>query len=183
MIIGLSGYARSGKDEVAKILVQEYGYERVAFADAIRHLLYELNPVIVNDDLSRSSTVKDLVDEEGWDIAKSDPEVRLLLQNLGVGARKIIDEEVWIKTALNYVASGSKIVVTDVRFSNEAEALKKLDAQLWRISRSGVNAINKHVSETAMDDYKFDQILKNEGTLEDLQVMVRNRVKFALNAD
>lgn len=183
MIIGLSGYARSGKDEVAQVLVQEYGYERVAFADAIRHLLYELNPVMVNDDLSRSSTIKDLVDEEGWDVAKAEPEVRLLLQNLGVGARKIIGEDVWVDTALRYIVPGSKVVITDVRFPNEAKAIRHLYGQMWRIRRSGVEAVNSHISEVALDDYKFDQILKNEGTLEELHKLVRERVKFALNAD
>ena len=181
MIIGLSGYARSGKDEVAKILVQEYGYERVAFADAIRHLLYEMNPIVINDDVV--SNLKDLVDELGWDDTKKDPEVRLLLQDLGVGARKIIGEDVWVTTALRYVASGSKIVVTDVRFPNEAKAIRELDGQMWRITRSGVSAVNNHISENAMDEYKFDQILKNEGTLDELHELVRNRVRFALNAN
>ena len=37
MIIGLSGYARSGKDTVAELLVLNYGFKRVAFADGIRH--------------------------------------------------------------------------------------------------------------------------------------------------
>jgi dephospho-CoA kinase len=40
MIIGLTGYAQSGKDTVANILVENYGYQRVAFADPIRALLY-----------------------------------------------------------------------------------------------------------------------------------------------
>mgnify|MGYP006283771541 FL=1 len=43
MIIGLTGYAQSGKDTVASLLVEHYGYERVAFADKIRSFLYEMN--------------------------------------------------------------------------------------------------------------------------------------------
>ena len=183
MIIGLSGYARSGKDEVAKILVQEYGYERVAFADPIRRMLYELNPVIVESNLLDSVTLQNLVDSQGWDEAKKDPEVRLMLQNLGVSARKIISEDVWVETALRYVVEGSKVVITDVRFPNEAKAISRLHGQMWRISRSGVSAVNNHISESALDDYKFNQILKNEGTLESLQELVRNRVKYALNVD
>ena len=39
-IVGLSGYARSGKDEAAKVLVEEFGFTRVAFADKLREVLY-----------------------------------------------------------------------------------------------------------------------------------------------
>ncbi len=45
MIIGLTGYAQSGKDTVANILVERYGFTRVAFADKIREFLYETNPM------------------------------------------------------------------------------------------------------------------------------------------
>ena len=49
MIIGLSGYARSGKDTVAETLVNEYGFKRVAFADKIKDLLYTMGDVITLD--------------------------------------------------------------------------------------------------------------------------------------
>ena len=50
MIIGLTGYAQSGKDSVADILVKNYGYTRIAFADPIRKLLYETNPAVKDGD-------------------------------------------------------------------------------------------------------------------------------------
>jgi hypothetical protein len=46
MIIGLSGYARSGKDTVAELLVLNYGFKRMAFADGIRESLIALNPIL-----------------------------------------------------------------------------------------------------------------------------------------
>ena len=73
MIIGLTGFARSGKDSVAKVLVDQYGFTRVAFADKIRELLYEVNP-IVNDS---NFTLQGVVNEFGWEDAKVlFPEVR-----------------------------------------------------------------------------------------------------------
>jgi dephospho-CoA kinase len=45
MIVGISGYARSGKDEAAKALV-EMGFERRAFADKLREFLLALNPMV-----------------------------------------------------------------------------------------------------------------------------------------
>ena len=49
VIIGLSGYAQSGKDTVANILVQHYGYKRVAFADKIRECLFALCLLYTSD--------------------------------------------------------------------------------------------------------------------------------------
>ena len=184
MIIGLSGYARSGKDEVAKILVSEFNFERVAFADAIRDLLYQTNPLI------GVTRLQIMIDAVGWDIAKQHPDVRSYLQNLGVGARKLFGENFWINQALNphiyehpIVGVNKNIVVTDVRFTNEAEIINSLGGQVWRIRRQGVEPVNQHVSEVALDDYKFDQILKNEGSLDELSNLVRKRVSLSLNAD
>jgi len=68
-----------------------------------------------------------------------------------------------------------KWIITDVRFPNEAEAIKKRDGILIRIDRNYVSTerLNRiqqrHSSETALDDYDgFDNTIFNNGTLEDL---------------
>jgi len=178
MIIGLSGYARSGKDEVAKILVEEYGYKRIAFADNIRKLLYATNPQVGGNRLQF------LVEDYGWDVAKSQPEVRHLLQSLGVAARNLFGEDFWINSALRHLEIQKNYVITDVRFANEADTIKlNVESQIWRIKRNGVEAVNGHVSEHDMDTYQVDMILKNEGTLEDLRTLVRKRMEISLNAN
>jgi len=172
MIIGLTGYARSGKDSVAKVLVEQYEFTRVAFADKIKDLLVEMDPILENGHRLSST-----LEEYGWDIAKAKPEVRRLLQALGVGARKVFGKNHWIVEALKNIDQEKNYVVTDVRFINEAEWLRDIyGAQLWRIKRLGVGAINSHVSESEMDDYKVDQIFTNNGTIEDLELMIKTRM-------
>lgn len=175
MIIGLSGYAQSGKDSVAEILVNQYGYTRVAFADPIRELLYEMNPTVKDG----GYRVQGVVDGYGWDVAKTAfPEVRTLLQNLGVGARKIFGEDFWVDQALRNVTADGDYVITDVRFPNEANFIRDYEgSQIWRIKRPNVEAVNLHVSETAMDGEKVDQIFLNNGTLEDLAVLIGTRMR------
>jgi dephospho-CoA kinase len=51
MIIGLIGYAQSGKDTVANMLVDKFDFERRAFADRIREILYEMNPMVGGEPL------------------------------------------------------------------------------------------------------------------------------------
>jgi hypothetical protein len=178
MIIGLSGYSRSGKDEVAKILVEDYGFIRVAFADKIRELLYEMNPIV-----DTHYHLKSLVDAYGWDEVKRRPQVREMLQNIGLGARTLFGDMFWVNQTMDSsVLANSDIVVTDVRFINEADTLKLNGGQIWRIKRPGVDAVNGHVSEHELDGYKVEMILKNEGTLDDLRELVRRRMAL-VNAD
>ena len=171
MIIGLTGFARSGKDSVARTLVEQYEFTRVAFADPIRDLLLELDPI-----LNKGNRLSSLVTEYGWEIAKSQSEVRRLLQTLGVGARSIIDQEIWVIKALRSMSDNKNYVVTDVRFKNEMIALKLSAAQIWRVERPGVGAINNHVSESEMSTFEVDQTFINDGSLEDLEAMVKARM-------
>lgn len=175
-VIGLTGYAQSGKDTLASILVERYGYRRVAFADAIREFIYEVNPMVA---CSPTGYLKDLVNLVGWDNAKQEPQVRRLLQDLGVAARKLIDEDIWVKVALRSVSPGDRVVITDVRFENEAKHISELGGQLWRVKRSGVEAVNAHISETQMDGYKVDQIFLNNGSIDDLKFLVQVRMQDA----
>lgn len=176
MIIGLTGYAQSGKDTIAKILVENYGYTRIAFADKIREFLYETNPMF-DSVAGEPIFVRERVNRDGWEEAKKSPHIRRLLQTSGVAARKVFGENFWVQQALREVHFEGNYVITDVRFTNEADAIKKYDnAQIWRVKRLGVEAINTHESETQMDGYKADQLFSNSGSIEDLELLVKTRM-------
>ena len=105
-IIGLSGYARSGKDEAAKLLVNGHGFTRVAFADKLRECLYQLNPMCGRgwDTSDRPVVyVQDVIEEYGWDGYKETEygiEIRRLLQRLGTEAgRQTLWDSIWIDAA------------------------------------------------------------------------------------
>ena len=158
VVIGLMGYARSGKDTVAEFLAH-HGYERRAFADGVRSLAYLTDPSIAY-----------LVDKRGWEGAKSSPSVRGTLQNLGVACREVFGEDVWVDLALRDLPRLT--VVTDVRFPNEAAAIRAKGGVLWRVIRSGTGPVNDHISETALDDTKPDVLIRNNGSLADLKAEV-----------
>jgi hypothetical protein len=177
MIIGLSGYARSGKDTVAQFFVENYGYTRVAFADNIRHMLLDLNPYVgIGPSNYNHTTLSDLVALNGWEGAKQHPEVRRLLQDLGVSARNYLGEDVWINAALSTPTQNDGLVITDVRFINEAEAIKNRGGQIWRVIRPGVTAVNSHISETQMDGYSYDRIVDNSGDFKDLSIEIASLI-------
>jgi hypothetical protein len=164
LLIGLSGYARSGKDTVAELLCLNYGYKRVSFADPMRQALYVLSPKL--DNIVRLS---EYVDDYGWDVAKQNQEVRRLLQVFGTEVgRKMFGLDFWIDIALKDLSGDTQVVISDVRFPNEADAIAKLGGSMWRINRKNHSAVNGHTSEHAMDNYMFNHVIYNDGTLDDL---------------
>lgn len=179
-IIGLSGYARAGKDETAKILVEDFGFTRVAFADKLRDMLYALNPIVsygwqtkAKDYPLEPVYVQNIIDRFGWDGYKGTlygNEIRRLLQRLGTEAgRKTLWDSIWIDAAFAGLDKDDKIVVSDVRFPNEATAIEQRGGALWRIHRAGVNALNMHESEIALDNWDFEVHIMNHEDLEALR--------------
>jgi hypothetical protein len=175
MIIGLNGYAQAGKDTTANILIEKYGFRRVAFADKLRELLYATDPKINYYD-EEVMNLQTFVDNHGWDKVKQVPEVRRMLQNIGLSAREMFHTDFWVEQAFATVLPGEDIVVTDVRFPNEYDKVKSLGGQLWRVKRNNVAAVNNHISESALDAYKFDQIITNNGSIAELEDLIKKRM-------
>jgi hypothetical protein len=164
MIIGLSGYAQSGKDTVAELLCLNYGFKRISFALPMRDAIYTLNPYVEG-----GNRIVDLVDEYGWDVAKANPEVRRLLQVFGTEVgRSLFGETFWIDQAFKRAEEYERVVFSDVRFPNEATAIQQRGGDVWRINRHNHAPVNGHKSEHAMDMFMFKHVLYNDGTIDDL---------------
>jgi hypothetical protein len=181
MIIGLAGYAGAGKDTVGNILIEKHKYRRVAFADKVRGLAYDINPIV-----EEKRRLQDIVTELGWDGAKQHPEVRRILQDTGLAGRNLLGEDIWIWEALGEVvynegAMGNpseekelgkieeNIVITDVRFENEANFIRDFGGVVWQVVRDGVTPVNEHISETDLIGFDFDKTITNNGNLENLE--------------
>lgn len=182
-LLGLVGRKRTGKDTVANVLVTEYGFLRVAFADPLKRAALSLDPVVGPCALPGHPTpamhdLTDVVSALGWEKAKDFvPGVRRTLQNLGWAVRSL-DETFWVRAGLRVAQDlrddGFPVVVTDVRFPNEADAIKDAGGALVRITRPGVNDGDTHPSETALDDYEIADVILNDGTLDDLYAQARS---------
>jgi hypothetical protein len=169
MIIGLSGYAQTGKDTIADYLIKNYGFTRVAFADPIREALYKLDPKIRLGESSGVS-LSHAVDNMGWEeVKKLSPDTRELLQRLGTEVgRSMFGEDFWVKQAMKKAQEHEKVVITDVRYPNELEAILKASGAVWRVIKNDVGAVNRHASETALDHYQFEHIIFNNDTIASL---------------
>lgn len=170
MIIGLSGYAGSGKDTAADVLVENFGFAKVAFADKVREALYALNPVVGTvGHYGTLVTLRDVIDRFGWQGYKETSyakEIRRLAQTLGTSVgRDTLGSNVWINATMESLPITKNIVFSDVRFENEMDAVLGLsDSVMWRVVRSGVGPTNDHISETALDNRRFDAVIRNSGS-------------------
>lgn len=168
--VALIGRARSGKDSVGARLVDRYGYKRLAFADPLKDMALEINPWVPTT-IGVVVRLHRLIMDVGWEYAKENyPEVRRILQHTGESVRRR-DPDYWVSTLLQDAAEvDGPMVVTDVRYPNEARTLKRHGFRLVRIIRPSLGDPdpNAHISETALDDYSTPVTILNSGTLEDL---------------
>lgn len=152
-IIGITGYAQHGKDTIAAVLSRELGYSRVALADKMKELLLRLNPIV---DQVHGSTLAEVVNVEGWEAAKQNLEVRRLLQVFGTEVgREGLGEDVWIGALANgtkgFYGNERKIVIPDIRFTNEADFIRRCHGEIWGVVRpdfdNGLGVNGTHASE------------------------------------
>lgn len=178
-IIGVSGKKRSGKDTLAATLVENFGFARYAFADPLKELALDVNPLVYRgvvrpsgyDEIqtAQADRLAPVIERIGWERAKERPEVRRILQALGVGVREL-DEDFWVRTTMTRaLAEDQPVVITDVRFPNEVEAIRDAGGHIVRVTRPGMTHDDTHISETALDDLEPDTLIENDGTLEDLE--------------
>lgn len=163
-LIGLSGYAKSGKDTAAQALTA-IGWQRLAFADAVRESLLAIDPVVEHE----HARVSELVNDIGWDDSKKIGEVRQLLQRTGTEAgRNIHGPDCWIDIVAKQLI-GQPTVITDCRFANEFALIRQRGGIVVQVVRPGVGPVNEHVSEQLPEP---DLRIVNNGTIEDLHAIL-----------
>lgn len=169
MLIGLVGKKRAGKDSFASRLTSAHGFVRYAFADPLKALMLDLDPFIDAEHIRPGVRLSEVVGEIGWEQAKEIPEVRRLLQAHGDAARRHIGEDVWLSATMEAVLREPRpVVVTDVRYPNEASAIEAQGGTLVRIVRPGRQDNDNHITETALDGWRTAFVVLNSGTLDEL---------------
>ena len=176
-VIGISGYARTGKDTIADYLVENEGYTKISFSTPMKEAMYRLNPRITVNEI-QNTALRIGVDVYGWEgLKERSPDIRGLLQRFGTEVgREMFGEDFWVNYALDSIPDGGKAVIADVRYPNEADAIRALGGKVFRVERDGVGPANAHASENALDRYEFDGTLYNQGTVRGLYNDVETQI-------
>lgn len=164
-LIGLIGRARSGKDTVAGYLARRHMFAHIAFADPVKEMLEA-----AFGDLFRDGDREKPID---W-LGKSP---RQLMQTLGTEwGRNQVHPELWVmlteQKVKNAVEFNLPLVISDVRFYNEANMILKHGGELWFVSRNTSEQVNPHSSETADWGRWPLKTIENNGSLEELYLKV-----------
>ena len=179
MLIAFGGLKGSGKDTAAQVMVDEYGFTRLAFADALRDALLTLDPWIAYAGHGYGTLpLSELIQDAGWDWAKRNvTEVRRLLQVFGTEVgRSLFGENVWveqiIKKAPDLARSNTRYVITDCRFDNEVKFVHDAYGYVVWIDRPGVKS-DGHASESTVVKDLSDYLISNVTTLEAFKEDIR----------
>ena len=140
MIITLTGRAGVGKTTIAKILCTDHGFQRISFAAPFKAMLRALyvEMDVPYDEVNRRLAGGDKESPDPW-LGGNTP--RHAMQTLGTEwGRKCMGEDFWIQVWERAVGTSGaqRIVVDDCRFTNEAEAVRKLGGVVIGLRRCDV---------------------------------------------
>ena len=191
MIIGINGYSGSGKDTIGTI-IQELGpnqnWEIKKFAGKLKQIAEMLTGIDISMFEDQDFKKTNLPDE--WRVHGMPMTYREFLQKLGTDAmREGLHDDVWVNALMADYKPELRIetdhphseflttkypnwIITDVRFPNEARAIKKKEGMIIRVERPGVKPINNHPSEIGLDHWKFDYKIGNASDLIALKASV-----------
>ena len=176
LLVGLCGPAGSGKDTVADLLVKHGSFDRYTLAMPLKMGLLAMLGISLetwNDRVAKEAVIP-------W-LGKSP---RQVAQTLGTEwGRQHVHPDLWVKLMLRRWdvvrhSVSPRLVVTDVRFDNEASAIVEAGGTVWRVERDEVAPVADHVSEKGVNRALVTGVVKNYGTLDELDANIQHWVRF-----
>lgn len=192
LIIGVTGIRGAGKDTLAGMLGELYGFRRIAFADRLYQEVADAFGVTI-EFLQNRELKEQLRPELGLSLCKNPAFIRVaeaallaqdgnsaraVLQVWGTEYRRAIDDDYWLRAAqLQMLQTPGPVVITDVRYRNEADLLRDMGGMLVRVVRPAIYAAwetdprSQHPSERDLLLYPVNHTFYNEegdpGALEE----------------
>ena len=147
------------------------GVGKSTYAAQLLFTLYAKDGMCDGQILSFASPIKEMllciVDKEYLDdkekiIPTLGVSARACLQSLGTEWGRELCPEIWLNITKDRILNSKKTltIIDDVRFDNEAEMIRSLGGQIWRLSRKGVGGKDKHISEAGISDYLVNVEIK-----------------------
>lgn len=204
MIIGVVGFIGHGKGTFGDVAVSEFGFVQESFAKSLKDAcaaIFGWPRGLLEGDTEGSRTFRDTVDNF-WSIALDIEGFtpRMALQQVGTEVfRNNFHDNIWVLSLQRRIlGSGKNVVLTDVRYPNEIDAIRSLGGIIIRVKRGedpswfedakhhlhyyGNSAWQDfvegvHFSEWAWANSDFDEVLTNDGTKEEFVEKVRGLIK------
>ena len=205
MIIGICGFISSGKDTAANYLVGWHGFRRDSFAgalkDAVAHV-FSWDRELLEGLTTEARAWREQVDP-WWAERLGMPHLtpRWVLQYWGTEVcRQGFHDDIWIAALENRLRQRTgHTVISDVRFPNEVAAIRNAGGRIVWIRRGAdpewcttlvemrqnstlgictdyMRQFGVHASEWAWVGTRFDAVVDNNGSVEQLYEQLKNLV-------
>lgn len=203
MIVGICGLIGSGKGTVADILVNDYNFKKISFADKLKDTiaeLFEYDRELLEGDTEESRHWREQPDKFWTKELGQEITPRFILQIFGTECmRNGFHNNIWVSLVKKKILENpnTNFVIPDTRFANEKEMIGTLGGEIWWVRRGNLpewwgqavmcNALsddtsmeryNVHPSEWkwAAPSDKFNKIFYNESTIEVLKNQVQDHL-------
>jgi len=190
-IIAICGFQGAGKDTLANILVEKYGYTKLSFAGILKDIvaiIFNWDRKLLEGDTIESRKWREQIDE-WWSnrLCIKNLTPRYILQTIGTDVfRNHFHPDIWIASIEKKLSNYNKIVITDCRFPNEIDIIKKYGGKLihiyrdklpeWFINKNIVDGL--HSSEYSWIKCSIDYTIENNGTIDDLSKLIDYTIKI-----
>jgi hypothetical protein len=171
----------SGKSTVANHLVERHRFAKISFAAPIKTMVTALLEQIgIGPSLARRMVDGDLKESSIYQLGVTP---RHMLQTIGTEwGRNCIRADLWVHIAMlraqRFMDSGISVVIDDMRFPNEYEAVQAAGGDCYRVARPSATVTIAHASEGQLDAIVMPEIW-NTSTIDDLHAAV-DRTIFSI---
>lgn len=209
MILGVTGFIGSGKDTIADYLCTFHGFKRISFAGSLKDAVanvFNWDRELLEGTTKSSREWRDKIDT-WWAERLSIPHLtpRWVLQHWGTEVfRNNFHQDIWVASVEHKLKSAKdNIVITDCRFRNEIEAVKKAGGMAvriergprpewyddavalnkgpsqigWALAKAKLHELNIHASEYSSVGLDYDHYIDNNSNIDSLH----NKIKLILD--
>lgn len=175
LVVLLSGWAGSGKDTAAALLADELDFARHAFADALKEDVAALTVIPVGVFHSARKNAP-LVEPVAAFPGAHTPRDCLIARAAAVRAA---DPDTYAKVVAAQIkdAIGKRFAITDWRYVNEYEVLRRLLPVTATILRVRIERPEQtplaDPTEHYLNEHPFDAVVQNDGSISDLRDKIK----------
>lgn len=171
-IVALCGAIGSGKDTVADYLVDEFGYEHRKFSDELKGVCRRVFEPLGAERRHFYGTQADKAETiPGLNVSG-----RRILEVVGTEGFRAVYSDVWARLAL---LGAERVVLSDLRFTNEYTLVRAAGGVVWRTVRAGHERTRTgHVSDSEWPNFSVHAtLLAPNGGIESLHEQARALIR------